>query len=99
MGDTHQDNGPSSDLSYQIPTNDHRREDAFGMGTRVAERRVRIQITRLFMRSARFLAVFDLPILPLQLGTAISVVPDKSDAETGTGATIAKPEKAVHLDL
>lgn len=38
-------------------------------------------------------------MLPLQLGTAVSAVPDESNAEIGTGVTIAEPGKVVHLIL
>lgn len=49
--------------------------------------------------SAPFSAVFDLAMPPPQLGTAVSVAPDESNAETGTGVAIAQPGKAVYLGL
>lgn len=58
------------------------------MGTRVAERTVRIRKNRLFSIGAPFPAVFDLLRPLLQLGTAVSAVRDKSNAETGIGVAL-----------
>ena len=61
------------------------------------ELRVQTKITRPFISSALFLAVLDLAMLPLQLETAVSVVLDKSNAETGTGVVMVRPGKAVAM--
>lgn len=58
---------------------------------------VQTKITRPFISSALFLAVLDLAMLPLQLETAVSVVLDKSNAETGTGVVMVRPGKAVPM--
>lgn len=65
------------------------------MGTRVAERTVKIRKICLFTIGAPFPAVFDLLRPLLLLGTAVSAVRDKSNAETGIGVAMVSAWDAV----
>ena len=68
------DDCPSPDSSHRISTGGDGRKDAFGMGTRVAERAVEILMVRIYTIGAPFPAVFDLARPLFQLGTALWAV-------------------------